>query len=463
MRRSARLMTVMAATLALAGLGVTQAAGSDYFEFDMDVDGQYAYDQGRQDDADSNFSATVRVYDDGEWSFGGSITNADPGTYTVAVGVAGTCNGNVELFDVAVANEPAVTAFFESATPTLDPNYDFVRVYKKGTACQTVWSTPVTQDTCSGTYTATTFDMIADGPDSDFQLDVGDVTITDDGAFMYVDVTTTDGWAFSAAHVHAGDSLEDFPLNKNDSPKVGQFFHNRSYDPWVTSDQFVFDLSTLGDAPLVAVHLDVWDTNSTGTVTFYSDGNLATYVTATNTANTVPFLAVDAWEAFGDPDDATESFWDASLVGHDFVLGDWVWESYRTVDPTTTQNVSFEHMFTVPGPPAGDGVVYVANDNTYSATMNGTSLGAQTDYSNWPNVGQYAFNPLVGENVLMVEAGNYGDASYNLDNNPAGLVYEGSVDYFDRTESAWIFGDQFNDGRDWAMYVTYTVGNCNSF
>jgi hypothetical protein len=215
---------------------------------------------------------------------------------------------------------------------------------------------------------------------------------------------------------------------------------------------------------MVALHLDVWDTNSTDTVTFYSDGDLATYVTATNTATTVPFLAVDAWEAFNDPDDlTTDSFWDTSLVGHDFVLGDWVWESYRTVDPTTPQDVSFEHTFTVPGPTAGDGVVYVANDNTYSASMNGTFLGEQTDYTQWPNVGQYPFAALPGENTFTVEASNYGNDSYDIDNNPAGLIYEGSVDYYDHNESAWIFGDQFNEGRDWAMYVTYTVGNCNNF
>lgn len=304
-------------------------------------------------------------------------------------------------------------------------------------------------------------DIIADGPDSGFTLDVGDIDIWDDGTTLYVEVTTTDGWRFSKAHVHATtDGVGEFPVNKNNSPKIGQFYHNRSYWPWATTDVFEFALGAETDLD-VAVHLVVWDTDSTTTVTFYSDSDGMTQVTSANTGTAVPYTAVDAWEAFGDPPDTTASFWDSALNGHSFAIGDWVWESYRTNLPTTVENVSFANTFHVPGPPAGPGTVHVATDNTYTASMNGNLLGSQLDYTKWRMVGTYAFTAHRGANTLTVDASNYGDtvSNWTIWNNPAGVIFEGAVDWYDRRESAWGEGDRFREQGSWAMFIGYSVCN----
>jgi len=270
-------------------------------------------------------------------------------------------------------------------------------------------------------------------------------------------VTTDGGWEFSEAHVHA-DTEGDFPVTKKGSPKVGHFFHSRSYEPWETSDVFEFDLD--GETSVdVAVHLSVWDTNSTDTVTFYSDGESdggTTQVTSTNTGAVTPFTAVDAWEPDTALDDTTDSVWD-SRVTYDFEYGDWIWEAERTVDPNATQSVDFGHGFEVPGPPAGQGTLHIANDNTYVASMNDAQIGSQPDWEQWPTAGSHLFDAVMGSNTLTVTASNYGDNSdYTIVNNPAGLIFEGSVDYYDSHESAWGDGSDF-DGRDWSMKITYNV------
>ncbi len=140
--RSSRRFWITAVVIGLfaALIGPAGAATGDGYQYEISSGGQYAFDQGRQDDADSSMRALVEVYLDGDWVISGLLSSADAGTYTVAVGTAGTCTGNTELFDISVLSEDADVPFNETVSPALPASYDFIRIYEKGTACQTVWA-----------------------------------------------------------------------------------------------------------------------------------------------------------------------------------------------------------------------------------------------------------------------------------------------------------------------------------
>jgi hypothetical protein len=51
----------------------------------------------------------------------------------------------------------------------------------------------------------------------------GDVIISSDSEMMTVQYITTDGWAFTAAHLEIQNSLADVPQTKNGGPVIGKF------------------------------------------------------------------------------------------------------------------------------------------------------------------------------------------------------------------------------------------------
>jgi hypothetical protein len=131
---------VLAATLALPAGAATDGG----YAFKLYSGGQWAADQHRQDDADSTLSGLVIIRDDGRLLFEGSLTNADVGVYTLAIGIEGACApSNTPLFDIDVGAEPGVATFNWTGVPTLPVGYNFIRVYPKGGACQTRWSTVI--------------------------------------------------------------------------------------------------------------------------------------------------------------------------------------------------------------------------------------------------------------------------------------------------------------------------------
>jgi hypothetical protein len=304
-----------------------------------------------------------------------------------------------------------------------------------------------------------TYDLIAGQTD-----DIGDVYAWDDGENLYIKYVS-DGLCLTETHLEVANALGDIPQTKKGNPIPGKFSESAEYQGCVTeSDTYVFPLESCN---YIAAHAS---TGAKETKSFYSDGvedNGNVLVTAGNVFDvTYPYLAVDAWEAFGDPDDSGDSTWDSRLTLNgspfSFIFADWIWEEYRVVDPKVVQDVGFEYKFNVPGFPMS-GKVFIATDNMYSASMNGEFLGDQQVYQNWPQVGEYSFYPASGENTLAITGTNYGDPSYTLDNNPAGLIFEGEYSYITEGDTAWgvatldPLGTQF-DGNNWATYFTY--GTC---
>jgi uncharacterized repeat protein (TIGR01451 family) len=195
-----------------------------------------------------------------------------------------------------------------------------------------------------------------------------------------------------------------------------------------------------------------------------SDTN--TLVTQGN--GTTPHNAVYAWEPGPDyphdgPDDSTwaaNSLWDSSLTGHSFSASgaDWIWESYRVVNPVAGDVVTFERSFYIPGNPTG-GTLYITCDNGYEVYINGTFIGSAqvhdvsstqwedsdltepyVDTDHWQSVESYSgLTLLQGNNLLEIKTANEymgpddGQDNGTVGSNPAGLIYE--LHYgFDATE-----------------------------
>lgn len=135
---------------------------------------------------------------------------------------------------------------------------------------------------------------------------------------------------------------------------------------------------------------------------------------------------------------------------------DWIWESYRPVDPVNGNVVEFQRTFYIPGNPTG-GTLYITCDNGYEVYVNGGLAGSAQVYDTvsppqdwetsdltktyvntdgWQSVEPYDVSTLLqsGTNTLVIKAANEymgaldGQNDGDIESNPAGLIYELSYD-----------------------------------
>jgi len=206
-------------------------------------------------------------------------------------------------------------------------------------------------------------------------------------------------------------------------------------------------------------------------VTLQNCGGHGAVVSDSNTMVTVgngatPHNAAYAWEPYlsdPNPPDPNSSHWDQGVSStHVFGNGaDWIWESYRVVQPIAGDVVEFERTFYIPGNPTG-GALYITCDNGYEVYVNGSFVGSAlvhdtpgqdwetsnltetyVNTTGWQSVQSYHhgvdFSLQQGANLLVVKAANeyMGQLDSQQDgdiyHNPAGLIYE-LLYQFDTTE-----------------------------
>jgi hypothetical protein len=113
-----------------------------------------------------------------------------------------------------------IQASFTDATGTL-----------RTATAQKTWVKPPIQELC--------LDLIAGQ-----HTVAGEVCIINDADTLFVTYTTNDGWVLNQTHLHFGNSLADFPLNRPGNPQIGHFAHSNSHSPGVT--EFTYE-APLGD------------------------------------------------------------------------------------------------------------------------------------------------------------------------------------------------------------------------
>jgi hypothetical protein len=93
-------------------------------------------------------------------------------------------------------------------------------------------------------------------------IDAGTVTVSNDSSNLYVAFSTKNGWQLTESHLAIALTLSGIPQTKSGNPKVGNFPYQRTYDPAVTSDVYVFSLDQLA----VSLGLDRFTCGSTSLV-----------------------------------------------------------------------------------------------------------------------------------------------------------------------------------------------------
>jgi hypothetical protein len=325
--------------------------------------------------------------------------------------------------------------------------------------------------------------------------DIGDVLVWNDADTLYVKFVST-GDCLLETHVHVGTSLADFPLTKKGNPIPGHFDYS---DPHGCVSEYTYPIPLEDEwVPcetdlLIAAHAALGQEEAMAIVS----GDGQTIVTQRRTGNAVGFTSVNApavlaWEPGpnypndGADDTAWEawSLWDQRLSINLVPTGaDWIWESYRVLDPVYGTVLTFQRTFDI-GYPIG-GNLLIACDNGYEVFLNGTSLGSDNvygawrtsnlkqdfvDVSGWDTVGSYDLlaDLLDGTNVLTIDAAN---EYFNTDDsgnpapgtqssNPGACIFAADIDYYADGETAWGCGtDNCEDfpGKNWATYFMYHV------
>lgn len=351
----------------------------------------------------------------------------------------------------------------------------------------------------TGTASALTTDLIADGGSPATEIIVGTVDISDDGTDLTVTITITDtDWILVSTKVDARDAVVDIPQNKNKNPKPGQFrYQVPDPVPTPTNHVYTIPLSEVGDGVdpgdeiYVAVHAKVRDIVNLTEMTIVS-GDGQTMVTRRRPGNGswdttgLPAAAVRADEPDpypttmedGDADTGL-STWDNQISAALRNTGaDWIWESDRVLDPVEGTVITLERTFDIDGyPMSGD--LLITCDNGYEAFIGATSAGSANVGADWQTSdltesfvntsgwqGEESYNIsgllLSGENVLAIDAANE-EMSQGVDGhpadgtdftNPGACIFALEIESA-REETAWGDGTEFNEKKSWAMYIEY--------
>ncbi len=186
----------------------------------------------------------------------------------------------------------------------------------------------------------------------------------------------------------------------------------------------------------------------------------STEVTAVNNVPVVGSQdAVYAWEPgplypIDGPNDAAwqaNSLWDQNLTGHTFsASADWIWDSYRVVNPIAGDVIDFQKTFYIAGFPSS-GTLYITADNGYEVWVNGNGAAAPggksaqvgagwrtsdltqsyVDANNWQSVESWDISGDLqpGWNTIDIYAANEQMNGATPSSNPGGLIFEIDIEY----------------------------------
>jgi hypothetical protein len=270
---------------------------------------------------------------------------------------------------------------------------------------------------------------------------------------------TLGGACLDGTHLQIALQTSGIP-QKNGNPIPGQF-DGKHTDACTTTDSYTvnFDMGSGSDnAVVIAAHADVAGVGAPifAGANFVSGSTMPATLTGRRTGNVSGFTAanqplVAAWEPFANTD---PSFWDTVISADPSGNGawlenngaDWMWESFRVLDPI--QGTVIRATATISVPVATTGTFRITCDNGYRVDLNGTTIttgdgvtaGLNTQLSNdfaanietntnlkqanvssdgWETVGAYAVSLLAGANTFTI----YGVNEYmNTDDSHPGFA-----------------------------------------
>jgi hypothetical protein len=294
-------------------------------------------------------------------------------------------------------------------------------------------------------------------------IPVGTVKVWNDGVNLYVKYETTGGWKMTETHLAVATSLDGIPHTKTGNPIPGKFEYSTEHDPWLTEYIYEVDLDTWTSETIlhIAAHAVVVDTNSTQTVSIVSNEGDTVYgplYTATSIGSVDWGTSKTATEAINN---ITNPLWQWGLSpfrsGVDIPGALWISTASYTEDNGLADSWRwFTEDLEVPKYPVpNSGELLINANNEYWIYLNGTFVG--TDNWSFPTTGieTWFFDPIMGTNTFDFLVKNF--AYEHETDNPNGLTYEVTADYYDRIETAWADGERFVPKGNWATYFTYAA------
>ncbi|MBR9700751.1 hypothetical protein GOV11_02700 [Candidatus Woesearchaeota archaeon] len=294
-------------------------------------------------------------------------------------------------------------------------------------------------------------------------IDVGTLTVDEDGDNLVITYSTTGDWVMTETHLDVQCSTEEIPRTvkrgKKNAPDTyggpipGHFKYVAYHDPAVTEWTETLERPDCDGNLIIAAHAVVrkevvlgtpHTTVVSDTSVQVTDGNIYTNLSL------YPYNAIAAWQHSAWISNVNPTFAGSGAT--------WIWESVYANDPLADEYVTFKKTFEIEGEPTA-GTLRITCDNEYTATLNGLPVGVD---DNWKSVESYDVTSLLnaGSNTLEVIALNWGTPGSSTGSNPGACIFDLEADSIVREvyeETAWSNGTRFVPKGNWATYSEYAV------
>lgn len=268
-------------------------------------------------------------------------------------------------------------------------------------------------------------------------IDAGNVTIYNTGDSLYIFVETSGNWRMTSTKIYAG-TLAGMPQTNTGSPKVGQFPYKKNFNPSATSSLTAIPLSNLPAFYIVAVHVDLQRVVG-GTVvqteTGWANGS---DLPGSNWAMAVDYCTQECNPCVYVPHTTTLFGGQTIPVGTLTITND-ADSLYVTYQLTGEWYVKEVHLYVGP--------LNQMPVNSQNVPVPG-QFPIKEAWPHWIQTKTYAFS-LNGLPACYVVAAH------------ASVYHVGSNGMPDMWETAWGFGDPFEDTERWGWTVPYCTQVCN--
>lgn len=268
-------------------------------------------------------------------------------------------------------------------------------------------------------------------------MDAGNVTIynTDDSLYVYVE--TSGNWLIASTKIYAG-TLAGMPQTNSGNPKVGQFPYKSNYSPGVSGSLTAIPLSALPSCYIVAIHVDLQETVNGTVVQTQTGWASGTAMSGNNWGMYVDYCTQDCTPCVYGTQTTT------LFAGQSIDVG--------TVSITNdADSVYVTYSLT--------GSWYYRQVHIYIGPLSEMPVNSQ----NVPIPGQFPINEMLSGSGLQTVT--YG---YPLDNLPECYVIAAHASVYllgdvgiTETQTAWGFGDEFQDTDRWGWTIPYCTQTCN--
>jgi len=291
-------------------------------------------------------------------------------------------------------------------------------------------------------------------------IDVGTVSVWNDGSNLYVKYETTGGWEMTETHLAVETGEVDIPQTKKGNPIPGHFAYSTDHDPPVTVYQETIDITgyTVGDELIIAAHAVVEKVTVMQSAPYYAT-TVEGYGQGTlNTGNPIP------------------ASWNRSDPTAILALNDPLWFFSLGFGESGNGWITVEFDCPIIN---GDGndvqILEVTNASPYPSETANVYASQDGSGGSWIHLGQADNSGQaypVGLTASEFDLGSLPWAKYiRVVDTTDPIDHEGiTSDAFDleaivslqdcieiMEETAWADGTRFVQKGNWATYFTYEV------